>query len=342
MLKLVRRGKKGVFQIIGTVAGQRVRESTGVASQEHAEVIRAKREAALLEEATWGKRYTATFSEAVNLYAQKGGSPRYVEPLNLHFGKWRMDLMTDLEVSKFATKQYPDVQPQTLDRQVYTPLIAIWHVAQEAKLCGHHDFKRPMKPDRQAVEYAKDDYLSKILPASTQRLQAAVLLMSFTGARGTETCNVSDENGDVDWEARTVLLRKTKNGRPRLLPLAPLLYEKMLPLKGTKGPLFGFKQRFSLNQALERAANRAKVPYLSSHKIGRHSAAARLLGEGYTLKEIQEALGWSPKSLPMIAEIYGHLEQKRVDQALREADTKLAQLMDLGGNVERFQKGRKE
>jgi hypothetical protein len=56
MLKIVRRGSKGIFQIIGTVAGQRVRESTGVDSEAHAKVIRARRESELLEEAAWGKR----------------------------------------------------------------------------------------------------------------------------------------------------------------------------------------------------------------------------------------------------------------------------------------------
>jgi len=67
MLKIVRLGSKGIYQIVGTVAGQRVRESTGVDSEAHAEATRIKRENQLLEETACGKRYTPCFTEAVSL-----------------------------------------------------------------------------------------------------------------------------------------------------------------------------------------------------------------------------------------------------------------------------------
>jgi integrase len=304
MLKIVRRGKKGIFQIKGTLCGIRVRESTGTDSEPHAEAQRIKLENELLERATWGERRTASFAEAVTLYLE-GRSERFIAPLLEHFGRWRMGDITQPEVSKFAQLTYPGASPQTIDRQVYTPLIAIWRVAHEAKLCGPHEFKRPKQPEREAVRFAKDEYLAKLLPECGPRLKAAVLLITFTAARASECCRVKDE--EVDWEARSVLLRKTKNSKPRSVPLAPMLYEALLPLKGRQGPLFGFSQRWSLNQAIERTCKRAGVPYMSSHQVGRHAFAARLLRQGKNLKELQEAGGWSPKSLPMMAEVYGHL-----------------------------------
>jgi hypothetical protein len=51
VLKIVRRGKKGIFQIVGKIGEQRIRESTGTDSEPHAEIMRARREAVLLEEA---------------------------------------------------------------------------------------------------------------------------------------------------------------------------------------------------------------------------------------------------------------------------------------------------
>jgi hypothetical protein len=53
VLKIVQRGKKGIYQIVGKcpATGAYIRESTGTNSQRHAEQLRAKREAALLEEA---------------------------------------------------------------------------------------------------------------------------------------------------------------------------------------------------------------------------------------------------------------------------------------------------
>ena len=193
-------------------------------------------------------------------------------------------------------------------------------------MCGAHEFKRPKQPEREVVRFAKDDYLAKLLPNCGPRLKAAVLLITFTAARASECCRVTDE--DVDWEARSVLLRRTKNGKPRSVPLAAMVYEALLPLNGSQGPLFGFSQRWSLNQAIERACVRAELQVMTSHKLGRHAFAARLLRQGKNLKELQEAGGWSPKSLPMLAEVYGHLERQTVDAAIVAADANLAQIVN--------------
>jgi integrase len=76
--------------------------------------------------------------------------------------------------------------------------------------------------------------------------------------------------------------------------LPGLVYEALARLKGRHGPLFGFKQRHSLNQAIARACRRAMLPPMSSHKIWRHAFAARLLSQGSTLKNVKEAGGWKP------------------------------------------------
>jgi integrase len=327
MLKIERRGKKGIFQIIGTLRGIRVHESTRTASEPHAEALRIQLEKRILDEDVYGKRATAVFSEAVVAYLEGGGSPRFVGPLNRHFGPWRMSDVTQGEVLKFARKQYPGTSGDTIDRQVFTPLIAIWRVAHEAQLCGPHEFRRPRKAERLPVAYAKDDFVAQLLPACSPRLKAAVLLITFSGARASECCNLSDDDGDVDWERRTALLRRTKNGRPRTVVLPDMVYKAMLPLKGRKGPLFGLRTRHSLNQALARACERAGLPVMTSHKVGRHAFAARHLKRGRTLKELQEAGGWSPKSLPMLAEIYGHMEQSHIDEMVRESDRELTQIL---------------
>ena len=140
--------------------------------------------------------------------------------------------------------------------------------------------------------------------------------------------------GDIDWEGRKAWLRKTKNGAPRVVPLPGLVFEALWNLKGAKGTIFGFKTRHTLNQALERACKRAGVRVMTSHEVGRHAFAARLLAQGFTLKQVQEAGGW--KSYRMVAEVYGHLEKSSVHDAMRQSDTKLAQLMVSGANVVRI------
>jgi site-specific recombinase XerD len=77
---------------------------------------------------------------------------------------------------------------------------------------------------------------------------------------------------------------------------------------------------------------------MTSHKIGRHAFAARLLRQGKTLKEVQEAGGWSKKSYRLLAEIYGQLEQSAVDASVRSADTNLARILDGGEKASRIQR----
>jgi integrase len=260
----------------------------------------------------------------VILYQQKGHSLRFTGPLTRHFHARQLGSITDLDVMQFCQLAYPNATPQTINRQVYSPLIAIWRVAHAAGMCGPHEFRRPKQPEREAVTFATEEEIGALLDASHDRLRAAVLLLSFTGARASEVCRLMPE--DVDWTARAVMFRKTKGGKPRLVPLGPMVMEALVALRLTSGPLCGFKQRWSLNQAIERACVRAGLRHLTSHEVGRHAFAARLLRQGKTLKEVQEAGGWSAKSMWMVAEIYAHLERSSTDAAVRDADRELQEL----------------
>lgn len=343
MLELKRRGKKGIFYIFGTLGGERIRESTKTASEPHAQAKLAKRQCEILDRLTFGEERTSTFDEAVDLHlTKKEGTiqpydAKYIKALSDKFGTWRIADITELEVSKWAKLTYPRCGPKGLNRQVYTPLIAILHRAAAAKMCLVPTFTRPEEPDRVMVNPAKDSEIAGLLPCCTDRLQACTLLMSFTAARASEACRLHED--DIDWEERKATLRLTKNGTPRVVPLAGLVFEALWKLRGRKGQIFGFKTRHSLNQALERACKRAKLRVMTSHEVGRHAFAARLLGQGYTLKQVQEAGGW--KSYKMVADTYGHLEKSAVHDAMRVSDNKLAQLMDAGGNVVRIQAAKK-
>jgi integrase len=82
-------------------------------------------------------------------------------------------------------------------------------------------------------------------------LKAAVLLLTFAGARAGEVCRIA--SSDVDWAAQAVLLRKTKNGNPRVVPLTPILLEALLPLRLADGPLCGFTDRWRARQGARRS-----------------------------------------------------------------------------------------
>ncbi len=330
MLKLWRRPgtKNGIWIIRGTLRGQPYWESTGTNSKPHAEAIFARRHQDLLDAATFGPERLTCFAEAVTIYLSAGGEARFLEPLVLAFGPRRLADITQSDVLRFITERYPTTGPAGLNRQVFTPLIAVYNAAHKARMGPAPCFQRPDLTRRGQVRFAPDAHIERILPKCSERLVGAIMLMTLGGARVAEACRVVDT--DIDWTAATVLLRKTKNGKPRVIQAGAALMLALRPLRGRPGPLFGFAGRHSLNQALERACLRAGLEPYSSHEIGRHAFAARLLAEGRTLLEVQKLGGW--QSYRIVAETYGHLEQSSLDEASRATGANFVRSLS-GGKV---------
>jgi integrase len=337
MLKLWRRpdAVKGTWRIRGTLGGRRYDESTGTDSRAHAEAIFAKRQKEILDAVTFGAERTTVFGEAVELYLQSGGEARFLEPLVRAFGPRRLADICQADVMRFIGERYPRTGSQGINRQVYTPLIAIYRIAHRAGMGPMPAFIRPKIERKEAVRFATDDDLTKLIPACSPRLVGAVVLMSLGGARASEACRVADP--DVDWIRGEVTLRETKNGSPRVICGGASLMGALMPLRGSAGPLFGFASRYSLNQALGRACERAGIlPAFSTHEVGRHAFAARHLREGRTLLEVQKLGGW--KSYRMVAEVYGHLERSTLDDAMRSTGANLVQAVTGAENVVQIQR----
>jgi integrase len=334
MLKLKRRGPKGIWQIRGSLGGKRYRESTGTDSEAHAKVILTTRQAEILDRLTWGEAKTTTFAEAVEHYLDQGGEARFLGPIVKAWGNRRIADITSRDVAQLASQLHPNGSAAYRDRSVYTPISAVIRAAVEAEMCEPRAIKRP-KIKQKPVKYANDDWFARVMPHCNVRLAATILFLTYTGCRAQEACNVAP--GDVNLGTEEVTLRETKNGTARRVKLAPILLDalsRLEPVKGTReiaGELveglwvLGYASRWSINKALQRACKRAGVPYLSTHKIGRHAFAARLLAEGHSLKLVQEAGGW--KVIRMVSQHYGHLEHSQMDAAVAGAGTKLAQAL---------------
>lgn len=318
MLTLKRLKKEGNWYISGSLYGQRYRESTGTSSRAHAEAILARRQKEILDAVALGQENTTTFAEAAEMYMLSGGEARFLPPLIKAFGHLRLIDITQRDISEYVGKLSSG--PAGINRQVFTPLIAVFNHAHKSRLGPAPAFQRPIVRRQKTLRYATDDDIKRLLPHCSDRLGAAVLTLTLTGARATEVCNLTED--DVDWEAGVITFVLTKNGEARSVSASETLMRALRHLRGRPGPLFGFTSRFSLNQAIARACDRAGMETLTSHEIGRHSFAARLLRMGYTLAEVAKAGGW--KSYRVVAETYGHLERSRVDDAVREAGKFLA------------------
>jgi integrase len=258
-LKIVRNKKTGIWRVTGTINGRRYRESTRTTSREHAEAFRREKERDLQDRAYLSD--ANTWADAMNIYVEKGGEKRYLQPLLDYFGPYRLKNITPQIVSAFAQDKYGDVQPATVKRVFYTPMNAVMRAGHRAQLCPLILFEAP-KVKRKPVKYADDQWLRLFLEHSWPRIAMTILFMTLTGARVTEAVNVTVS--EVDLSRGSAILRKTKNGKSRRVTLPPLLIEPLrhwIQEEGLDGgmALLGYASRYGVNQAIERVCDKINV-----------------------------------------------------------------------------------
>lgn len=297
-LKIYKRGE--TLWVSGTINGVRIRESTGHTSQERARQWAAKREWELEQEATFGAEAVFTFGAALNLYIEGGGEQRFLMPL---LDEWERKLIKDIhpgDVVDLANRLYPDAGAATKNRQVITPVIAIFrYAAKRGKaapiLVERFETKRIIK--RKTATW---EWVGKFVAIAKPKLVALALFLASTAARVGDALAL--EWADVDTEAGTALLRDTKNGEDRLVTLLPVVREaiKGLPRRGKK--VFQFYDRSDVRRQVITACKAAGIEYIPTHGIGRRLFATSMNAKGTDAKTAATAGGW--KSVRMYQEIY--------------------------------------
>lgn len=232
-LKLYKRGK--VWWISGTVHGQAVRESTRTHDKEVAEAIRVKREAGLVSDHVFGPKATRTFAQAVESYLKAGGDPRFIGTIETgllhHFYDKPLKDIQQNDLDEAARTLYPTAQPETRNRQCYTPFVAVWNHAVRNGWADVRQWQRPRKPKgtnvvrivkRRAgtfpVEY---EHAAKFVAAMSPGPAMLMTALFYTGMRPIESFALTAD--EVDIKGRWITLMKTKTGEPRGIPIHSFL-----------------------------------------------------------------------------------------------------------------------
>jgi len=283
--------------------------------------VRLKTEQDIHKRRVHGPAAVATFGEAAEDYLD--ANPQldtqdlvHVAKLNSHFGDTLLSEIDQLAVQKAAKALYPNYAAASINRVVYTPLVAILRNAATNKKCGVPMIKR-MKTTKKLVKHAPDEWVQTFLAGcQNKKLKAMVWLMTTTGCRVSEAMALLWRH--IDLGLSTALVEKTKNGKPRSLPIEPDLRELLAELSiGATGKVFGYSHRDSVNNAVKDECARLGLDYYSSHKFGRHAIATRMLNAGHTCKEVADAVGWTGASgVALVAGTYGHLEKSKVQQSM--------------------------
>lgn len=233
LLRLYSRKDSPNWWIRGTVRGISVYETTGTAERDAAEIILTIRAKEVLDESIFGKKLTVTFDSAAESYLRSGGSPRFLKSLREYFGSTPLRGLRQSDLDAAGTKLFPDVAPETCNRQCYTPFIAVWNHAVGNDWADVRQWRRPRKAkgttQRQVskrsgnrpVDYERAArFIAEMSPAPAMVMTA----LFYTGMRPVELLTL--ERDDVDLKGRWLIIRSSKTGEPRGVPM----HEFVVPL----------------------------------------------------------------------------------------------------------------
>ncbi|ABN75410.1 tyrosine-type recombinase/integrase [Cereibacter sphaeroides] len=212
-LKLLKRGS--VYYLRGTVAGHRVYESTRIGDKRQAEIFRARREAELIERAGSGKALTYTFAEAALCYMQAGGEGRYLDRIIKHFGpRFRIADLDNDAVNRASIALYPNAAPATINRQLVTPISAVYSLAADDGKAPPRRFRR--RPEPKALpRWLTPEEAERLLAACDRRLLPLVAFLLGTGCRTGEALGLAVQHLHI--ETRQAHVGITKNGDGKMV-----------------------------------------------------------------------------------------------------------------------------
>lgn len=301
-LTIYRRGK--IWHYRGHVAGRRLRGSTGSANKEIAQQVAASIESKYWKGHLNGPSAVLTFAQAAILYRKAGKPTRFLDKVEDY---WKDALIKDIKAGAIKTAAlaaYPKAMASTRNRQFIVPTQAIINHAAESELCSHIRVKR-FKIDSKIKEPVTLEWVTAFMKHSTPHLGALALFMFFTGARVSEALAV--ERSDLDFKARTVLIRQSKQGSERKANLPHSLIVALANIPEVRErPLFWYTHRANIVRVWRAACKRAGIKVLSPHSC-RHGFATALLHRGIDPITVAKLGGW--KSAQHVFSTYGHARE---------------------------------
>jgi integrase len=268
-------GRSPYWRVRGAEFGIRIDRSTRVSDKASANKLlkqwrdEAKRQHLAPSDETRG----LTFAAAALSYLRAGRSRLFVRPLLLHFGETPLAKIDQAAIDAAAAAILPNALPQTRNRSVYTPTLAIMRHAGVVKA-----IKRPKWTGGRRLDWLRrpDDAFRLIAAAdkTDKRLGALLTFLLYAGTRLSEALRLTWADVDLSDDA-TALLRQTKNGEPRVVHLPPAAVAALADLDKTKRRVFGLSKCARLYALLDKAEKLSGIilPHGSAFHIMRHTHA---------------------------------------------------------------------
>ncbi len=322
-LKIHKRGE--IWQYSGTVAGRRLRGTTGTSDK-----ARAQRIAAEVEAREWNRHLDGpgdvTMAQASIAYRQAEKTTRFLTKIEDHWRDTPLRKITAGAIQQSAMQLYPNVSAATRNRQVIVPTQAIINHAAALGWCA------PIKVARFAIEAKKREaadlpwvtaFAAQAVKDGLPHLAALCLFMFGTGARIGEAVRMTWREVDLTERTATLYGRKPRPWTRTAHIAAPVL-ATMANIPSNRNPddqVFGYLDAQNVKQTWENVIRRAGIKRMTPHCC-RHGFATTMLRAGYDVKTVAEMGGW--KDAGIVLKHYAHaIKDRTITDAI--FDTYLAQ-----------------
>jgi integrase len=250
------------------------------------------------------------------------------------FSGRRADSLTTREMKEWRDELLPGHTPATVNRHL-TLLRAILRMALRDRLLDPSALPEiePLKENNERVRYLSEDEEQRLTDALPPLLRPLVLVGIHTGMRRGELLSLTWD--DVDLLGGSVLVRKSKSGEGRRIPMSatarrtfgalfetrrermhsPVIRQSEAARRVFTAPRGGYL--VNLNRAWYRAIKVARLDGLRFHDL-RHTFASRLAMSGVDLFRVQTLMGH--KSSRMTVR-YAHLSPEHLRAAVAKLDS---------------------
>jgi integrase len=300
-----------------TVDGRRVREAVG-SSKKLAEMVLKKRVTEAIENRWFDKRNVGVmpFSEFAELYITrhigllKSSKTERVRVLfwTREFGNRPIGEITRAEVQDWQARKRLTNKPATVNR-IMCRLRHMFNKAADWEMLDESPLERlKFLPENNArLRYLSMEECVGLLDAClTPHMRAMTMLALHTGMRRGEILNL--KWSDLDFASGHIIIRDSKNGEPRHVPMDSAVRELLSGYIPTPGSIHIFPgasggRLSTVQKAFRNARIRAGLPDLHFHDL-RHTFASHWMMSGGDLYVLKEILGH--KSVSM-TQRYAHL-----------------------------------
>ncbi len=277
-----------------------------------------------------GATQNYTFADSVASYLESGGSPRFMGRLLEHFGTKAFREITQDDLQKAARDLYPGCTPETLNRQCYTPFIAVYNHAVDNRRVEARKWRRPrkqkgtgavkLKPQRSGNRPVSYDRAAQFVVAMSPAPGMLMTCFFFTGMRPIEAFAL--DCSDVDIDGRWIVVRSSKTGEPRGVPMHEFLAPMFASLvtrggkvfRTHKGSPYPLAKEYGgqMSKAIAGARKRCDIKNVSPY-TGRHSASTQLVVNGVHPHIKDQILGHAATDM---SRHYTNVPQKELIEAI--------------------------